>query len=119
MVENKKDPVEAALDKLKPVFQQLTFGGVMGYCSGMALKKIGKAAAFAAGIGFIAVQTAVSAGYIEVDWNKVKGTALKPLDSVRYDCIYITYVYVYIIYILLTVSFLFFLTAIPDWRWQH
>lgn len=82
MVE-KADPVESAIDKLKPVLQQLSFGSVMGYCSGMAMKKIGKMVAFVIGIGFIGIQSAVSAGYIDVDWGKIKDDALKPLDQVR------------------------------------
>mmetsp|Transcript_48184 Transcript_48184/g.73356 ORF Transcript_48184/g.73356 Transcript_48184/m.73356 type:complete len:124 (-) Transcript_48184:79-450(-) len=80
MVEN-KDPMETAIDKLKPIISQLGFGSVMGYCSGMAMKKIGKAVAFAVGVGFIAVQTAVSAGYIDVDWGKVKDDSMKKLDT--------------------------------------
>jgi uncharacterized membrane protein (Fun14 family) len=82
MVEN-KDPMETAIDKLKPIISQLGFGSVMGYCSGLAMKKIGKAVAFAVGIGFIAVQTAVSGGYIDVDWGKVKDDSLGKLDTVR------------------------------------
>ena len=81
MVEN-KDPMEKAIDKMKPILAQLSFGSVMGYCSGMALKKVGKAVAFVVGIGFVGLQTAVSMGYIDVDWSKVKNDALKPLDIV-------------------------------------
>jgi uncharacterized membrane protein (Fun14 family) len=86
MVEN-KDPVEAALDKLKPVLSQVSFGSVVGYCSGMALKKIGKAFAFVIGVGFVGIQSAVHAGYIEVDWGKIQSDALKPIDTVRL-CLY-------------------------------
>lgn len=74
--------MEQALDKMKPVLAQLSFGSVMGYCSGMALKKVGKAVAFVVGIGFVGLQTAASMGYINVDWRKVKEDALKPLDTV-------------------------------------
>jgi uncharacterized membrane protein (Fun14 family) len=81
MVES-KDPMEQAIDKMKPILAQLSFGSVMGYCSGMALKKVGKAVAFVVGIGFVGLQTAVSMGYINVDWVKVKNDALKPLDTV-------------------------------------
>jgi uncharacterized membrane protein (Fun14 family) len=91
MVENKEDPdpVEAALDKLKPVLSQVSFGSVVGYCSGMALKKVGKAFAFVIGVGFIGVQSAVHAGYIQVDWGKISKDAFKPLDTVRlYLCLY-------------------------------
>ena len=82
MVAN-KDPVEQALDTLKPVLSQLSFGAVMGYCSGMALKKIGKAVAFVIGVGFIGLQSAVSMGYIDVKWDKVKSDAMRPLDTVN------------------------------------
>ena len=51
--DNGGDPVERALDMLKPAVQKLGFGGIMGYCSGMALKKVGKALAFAVGLGFV------------------------------------------------------------------
>jgi uncharacterized membrane protein (Fun14 family) len=88
MVENKDpvdpvDPVEAALDKLKPVLAQVSFGSVVGYCSGMALKKIGKVFAFVIGVGFVGIQSAVHAGYIEVDWAKIQKDAFKPIDTVR------------------------------------
>jgi hypothetical protein len=54
----------------------------MGYCSAMAMKKIGKAAAFIVGVGFFGVQVAAHLKYIDVDWNKVKDDALKPFDTV-------------------------------------
>ena len=66
-----------------PVLQQVSFGGVLGYCSGYALKQLGKATAFVVGIGFLGLQTAQHYGYIEVDWVKVRDDALKPLDTVR------------------------------------
>lgn len=82
MVENKPDHVETALDKLKPMLQELSFGGLMGYCSGLAMKKIGKAVAFVVGVGFVGLQGAVYGGYLDVDWMKIKDDALKPLDTV-------------------------------------
>ncbi len=33
--------------------------------------------------GFMGLQTAKSYGYIDVDWNKIKGDAIAPLDLVR------------------------------------
>ena len=51
MTENKEDdPVETALDKVKPILAKVTFGAIMGYSSGYALKKVGKALAFVKGI---------------------------------------------------------------------
>mmetsp|Transcript_15051 Transcript_15051/g.42487 ORF Transcript_15051/g.42487 Transcript_15051/m.42487 type:complete len:127 (+) Transcript_15051:137-517(+) len=83
MVENKDvpDAVETALDKLKPVLAKVSFGGIMGYCSGLALKKVGKAVAVVIGMGFFGVQTAAYMGYIEVNWSKVVADAVKPLDT--------------------------------------
>ena len=80
---DKPDAVENTIEKLKPLLQQVSFGGVLGYCSGYALKQLGKATAFVVGIGFLGLQTAQHYGYIEVDWVKVRDDALKPLDTVR------------------------------------
>jgi len=83
MVENKEiekassDPMAMAIDKAKPIIAKISFGTIMGYCSGYALKKAGKLAAIVLGAGFITVQTCVSYGYLEVDWNKVKDDAVK------------------------------------------
>jgi FUN14 domain-containing protein 1 len=84
MADPNTDPVESALDKLKPILSQVSFGSVLGYCSGMSLKKLGKAAAFVIGVGFIGVQSAVHAGYINVNWTKIKDDAIKPLDTVSF-----------------------------------
>ena len=79
------DPMATAIDKLKPLVSQLSFGSVMGFCSGYALKKVGKAAAVILGCGFVALQTAVSYGYLQVDWKKISDDAMKPIDAVRKD----------------------------------
>lgn len=76
----KKDLVERAIDHCKPIIANLSFGGVMGYCSGAAMKKIGQTVAVIVGVGFILLQTAVSAGYITVDWGKVRDSAVKKMD---------------------------------------
>ena len=76
----KKDLVEQAIDKLKPILSNLSFGAVMGYCSGTAMKKVGKALAVVIGIGFIGLQSAASAGYIEVDWHKISGGIVAKMD---------------------------------------
>jgi len=51
---------------------QLSYGFVCGYCSGYALKKVGKAAAVVLGLGFMTLQTLNYSGYIEVDHEKLK-----------------------------------------------
>jgi uncharacterized membrane protein (Fun14 family) len=82
MVEKKDDPVETALEKLKPYANQLTVGSITGFCSGYALKKIGKAAAVIVGCGFIALQTCVTFGYLNVDWARISEDTQKKLDQV-------------------------------------
>eukprot|EP00553_Chaetoceros_curvisetus_P015993 CAMPEP_0204646070 /NCGR_PEP_ID=MMETSP0718-20130828/3982_1 /ASSEMBLY_ACC=CAM_ASM_000674 /TAXON_ID=230516 /ORGANISM="Chaetoceros curvisetus" /LENGTH=122 /DNA_ID=CAMNT_0051668209 /DNA_START=42 /DNA_END=410 /DNA_ORIENTATION=+ len=78
---SKEDPLSQILDKAKPHISTLTFGSVVGYCSGAAAKKVGKAVAVLAGICFIAVQSAVYSGYVAVDWNKVKDDAIAKVDT--------------------------------------
>jgi uncharacterized membrane protein (Fun14 family) len=84
MVESKEesDPMAAAIEKLKPLATQVSFGSIMGFCSGYALKKAGKVAAIIIGTGFVALQTASSYGYIKMDWKKISDDAMKPLDTV-------------------------------------
>eukprot|EP00535_Pseudo-nitzschia_heimii_P008649 CAMPEP_0197178228 /NCGR_PEP_ID=MMETSP1423-20130617/3583_1 /TAXON_ID=476441 /ORGANISM="Pseudo-nitzschia heimii, Strain UNC1101" /LENGTH=130 /DNA_ID=CAMNT_0042627935 /DNA_START=104 /DNA_END=496 /DNA_ORIENTATION=- len=75
------DAMALAIDKAKPIIAKVSFGSLMGFCSGYALKQVGKIAAVVLGAGFIAVQTAVSYGYIKVDWDKVKDDAIKKVDT--------------------------------------
>lgn len=84
MGEEKQDPVERALELAKPVFAQIGFGTVMGYCSGTALKKIGKFVAFSVGCLFIGLQAAASTGYITVDWAKIRESSMTRLDKVSH-----------------------------------
>jgi len=44
----------------------------MGYCSGFALKKVGKVAALVCGAGFMALQGLSYAGYINIDHSKLQ-----------------------------------------------
>ncbi|GAX20668.1 hypothetical protein FisN_32Hh057 [Fistulifera solaris] len=81
MTNEKKDAVETAIDKLKPVLSNISFGAVMGYCSGTAMKQIGKATAFLVGLGFIGLQGLAHYGYVQIDWMKVKESAQKSIDT--------------------------------------
>jgi methylase of polypeptide subunit release factors len=45
------------------------------------MKKIGKAAAFLIGTGFIAIQTAQHLGYVNVSWTDVHKKAITALDT--------------------------------------
>jgi uncharacterized membrane protein (Fun14 family) len=77
----KKDLVEEAIEKAKPILQKLGFGAIMGYCSGIAMHKVGKVLAVTIGVGFIGIQTIVSFGWIEVDWVKLKIDFIQKVDT--------------------------------------
>jgi len=51
---------------------ELSYGFVCGYCSGLALKKLGRAAATTLGFGFAALQVLSYKGYVEVDHALMK-----------------------------------------------
>ena len=84
MVLNKSDnddPVSSLIEKYKPVLSKITLGSFLGYCSGVASKKIGKAVAAGIGLLFVAVQSAANAGYIDVDWAKVEKDVISKIDT--------------------------------------
>mmetsp|Transcript_19208 Transcript_19208/g.21967 ORF Transcript_19208/g.21967 Transcript_19208/m.21967 type:complete len:199 (-) Transcript_19208:162-758(-) len=62
--------IQSAIDSGIPT--QISYGFVMGYCSGLALKKVGKAVAVVVGGGFIVLQGLQHAGYVHVDHTKFK-----------------------------------------------
>jgi FUN14 domain-containing protein 1 len=76
----KKDVVETAIEKAKPILMNVSFGGIMGYCSGVALHKIGKSIAVIIGGGFVALQLAASLGYIDVKWENIQKSASEKID---------------------------------------
>jgi len=79
-----KDPldiVQQFIDKNNAAFGNIGFGGVMGYCSGMAFRKAGKFVGFVIGVGFMGLQTAKSYGYIDVNWDKIREDSIKPIDT--------------------------------------
>lgn len=79
----KKDVVEEAMEKAKPVLMNIGFGSIMGYCSGLAFRTVGKALAFVIGSGFIALQVAASMGYVEVHWNRIADGARAQIDITK------------------------------------
>ena len=83
MTQNKDadDVVTQAIDKAKPILSKLSFGTVVGYCSGMATQKIAKATAFLVGVSFIALQVAVSSGVVTMDWSKLQVHCHKLMDA--------------------------------------
>ena len=60
------------MEQYLPLAGQLTFGGVAGFLSGYALKKVGRVLAFALGLLFVIVQLLAYAGYLEVHWTRIQ-----------------------------------------------
>lgn len=75
------DEISLFIEKLKPYAGKITFGTVVGYCSGAAAKKIGRLVAVLTGVAFILIQTAASYKYIQIDWEQVKSDAMSKVDS--------------------------------------
>ncbi|MGQ9735779.1 MAG: FUN14 domain-containing protein [Thermaceae bacterium] len=60
------------MEALSPYIGQLTFGGLAGFATGYALKKIGRLLAVGLGLLFIALQLLAQAGYVQVDWIRIQ-----------------------------------------------
>ena len=69
-----------SVETIAPYASQLTFGGVAGFASGYALKKIGKFAAILLGVLFIGTQVLVYYGVAEIDWLRIQ-ESVNPLLS--------------------------------------
>ena len=57
------------------------YGFAAGACTGFALKKIAKAAAFTFGAVFAGFQLAAQTGYVRVEWDKVERDVKKYLPD--------------------------------------
>ncbi|CAM9113458.1 unnamed protein product [Choristocarpus tenellus] len=60
---------------------QLSWGFMMGMCSGFAVKKTAKVAAFTVGLAFVGLQALSYTGHINVDYAKVTKSAITALDQ--------------------------------------
>jgi uncharacterized membrane protein (Fun14 family) len=60
------------VETLSPYLGQLTFGGVAGFATGYALKKIGRVLAVGLGLLFVVLQLLAQAGYVQVDWTRIQ-----------------------------------------------
>lgn len=69
------------VEAMKPIGGGLSFGGVSGFCAGMACKKVGRAAAAGLGGVYVVFQTAAYFDYITVNWKKVESDVMSRLDT--------------------------------------
>ena len=58
----------------------MSFGTLTGFCSGYALKGIGRAGAFTVGCIFMGLTGLQQARYIDVNWKKVEEDVMGKLD---------------------------------------
>jgi FUN14 domain-containing protein 1 len=70
----------ALIERFAPLAQKLGFGGIMGYISGLTLKRLGQEAAFLVGVAFLGLQGLQYGGYIKIDYSKVQAEVTKKLD---------------------------------------
>ncbi len=61
-----------SLETVAPYLQQLSFGALAGFAAGYALKKVGKVAAVALGLLFVALQVLAYYGFVTIDWLEVQ-----------------------------------------------
>ncbi|CAI5732448.1 unnamed protein product [Hyaloperonospora brassicae] len=74
------DSVDKKIDAVLGNCGELTLAGSLGFCSGYALKLVGKAAALAVGLVFIVGQVAAYNGYIDIKWGKLQKDAIDRVD---------------------------------------
>jgi uncharacterized membrane protein (Fun14 family) len=60
------------LDAAAPYLGQISFGGLVGFATGYAMKKIGKIALFVVGTVFILLQVLAYMGVIEINWLRIQ-----------------------------------------------
>ena len=78
----KPDEMERFINyTLIPMGNKLGFGGIAGFCSGIAVRHTTEWLAYIGGLSFIALQVAQYNGYIDIDWFKVQDQSKYPLRS--------------------------------------
>lgn len=70
--------VDSPPNLLGSLLPALSLGGVLGFCAGYAIKKVGRAVIFVVGALFVLIQLLAYAGVLSVNWGQVQ-TAAEPL----------------------------------------
>lgn len=76
-----KMPDWVSAEQMKPLGGGVTFGGAMGYTSGLACKKLGRALAIGVGSIYAMFQLAATYGYVTVNWKKVEQDVMAMVDT--------------------------------------
>ena len=75
------DDLKSILSHYKPLIQQFSLSSLLGYCSAISAKRIGKTLAFIGGLAFVSLQALVHQGYITVDWKKIEQSVKDVVDT--------------------------------------
>ncbi|KAJ0397695.1 hypothetical protein P43SY_002401 [Pythium insidiosum] len=75
-----KDEVDKLIDEMMGRCGEISMAGGLGFCSGYALKQVGKVAAVTIGTLFVIAQVAQSKGYIHINWQKVEKDVVQAVD---------------------------------------
>ncbi|KAG2220084.1 hypothetical protein INT45_005845 [Circinella minor] len=75
-----KKPSDADVQKSLFHKGELSFGVVLGFCTGYLIKKVGKLFALAVGAGFIFLQYMSFKGFITVHWDRLEGGYKRQLN---------------------------------------
>ncbi|KAG0253168.1 hypothetical protein BG011_006514 [Mortierella polycephala] len=60
--------------------RELTFGTLMGLCSGYLFKKLGRMMMLVIGLGFVSLQLLTTSGYIHVNWGLIESRFKEKFD---------------------------------------
>ena len=70
---SKPDEIERFINTtLLPMGNKLGFGGVAGFCTGVAARRIGEWIVYLSGVAFVGLQLAQYNGYIDLDWFAIR-----------------------------------------------
>ncbi|KAI9492189.1 FUN14 family-domain-containing protein [Zychaea mexicana] len=78
--ETGRKPSDAEVGKTLFHKGELSFGIVLGFCTGYLIKKVGKLFALAVGAGYIFLQYLSFKGLITVHWDRLEGGYQRQLD---------------------------------------
>ncbi|VDH99007.1 FUN14 domain-containing protein 1-like isoform X1 [Mytilus galloprovincialis] len=63
--------------------QQITIGGVSGWCTGFVFVRVGKVAAGTLGVSFLLLQVAQHQGYININYKAIQSEIKKTKDVIN------------------------------------
>mmetsp|Transcript_13990 Transcript_13990/g.21643 ORF Transcript_13990/g.21643 Transcript_13990/m.21643 type:complete len:140 (+) Transcript_13990:167-586(+) len=75
------DDDNSILSHYRPLIQQFSLSSLLGYCSAVSAKRIGKTLAFIGGLAFVSLQALVHKGFISVDWKKIEESVKDAVDT--------------------------------------